>query len=102
MLTPYLNSFILTTFQVERGYHFHHSGDYIASANEFSATNWIWSTNMYIKKIISPTDDNWKGIFEALYRLQESRAHDAQVEVGAVAEDHESLLPDDPPSPVPA
>ena len=56
---------------------------------------------MYIKKIINLTEDNWKAIFEALYKLQESRAYDAQVEVGAVAEDHEALLSDDPPSPVP-
>ena len=91
----------LPFFQVERGYHLHRSGDYIATANEFSTTNWIWSTNMYLKKIISLTDDNWKAIFEALYQLQESCACDAQAEAGAgVDDDHEALLPDDPLSPV--
>ena len=56
---------------------------------------------MYIKKIINLTEDNWKAIFEALYKLQESRAYNTQVEVGAVAEDHEALLSNEPPSPVP-
>ena len=64
---------------------------------------------MYTKKILCLTEDNWKVIFEALYQLQETRVHDAQIEAGVVADDHhEALLPDDPhpqlgpPSPIAA
>jgi len=58
---------------------------------------------MYVDKIKNDlTDDNWRAIFDALHRLQESRAHEAQVEAGAVLEEHEPLLPADPPTPPPA
>ena len=89
--------------QVERGYFLHRSGDYVPSTNEFSSTKWIRTTNMYIDKIKNDlTDDNWKAIFDALYRLQESRAHEALVEVGIVPEEREPLLPADPLTPPPA
>ena len=89
--------------QVERGYFLHRSGDYVSSTNEFSSTKWVRTTNMYIDKIKNDlTDDNWKAIFDALYRLQESRAHEALVEAGIVPEEREPLLPADPPTPPPA
>ena len=95
--------FLTHFFQVERGYFLHRSGDYISSANEFSTTNWLRATNMYIDKIKNDlTDDNWMAIFDTLHRLQESRAHEAQVEAGMVLEEREPLLPADPPTPPPA
>ena len=58
--------------------------------------------NMYIDKINNDlTDDNWKAIFDALDRLQETRAHEARVEAGVVLEEREPLLPADPPTPPP-
>ena len=58
---------------------------------------------MYINQIKNDlTDDNWRAIFDALHRLQESRAHEVQVEAGVVLEDREPLLPADPPTPPPA
>ena len=64
---------------------------------------WIWTTNMYIDKIKNDlTNNNWKAIFNVLYQLQESHAHKAQVEAGIVLEEHEPLLPADPPTPPPA
>jgi hypothetical protein len=90
-------------FQVERGYFLHRSGDYLSNTNEFSATNWLRATNMYVDKIKHDlTNDNWKAIFKALHQLQESRAHEAQVEAGVVLEEREPLLPADPPSSPPA
>ena len=87
---------------VECGYHLHRSGDYISSANEFSATNWLQSTNTFLDKIQKDlTDDNWAAIFKALHWLQDSREHAAQVEAGAEPEEHELLLPTDPPTPPP-
>ena len=88
------------SFQVERGYFLHRSGDYKSSTNEFSATNWLRATNMYIDKIKNNlTDDNWKAIFDALHWLQESHTHEAQIEAGVAPEEHELLLPADPPTP---
>ena len=55
---------------------------------------------MYIDKIKNDlTDDNWKAIFDALHRLQESRTHEAQIEAGVTPEEREPLLPADPPTP---
>jgi hypothetical protein len=81
----------------------HRSGNPTPSASEFSSTNWLRATNKYIQKINTDlNDDNWKAIFNAVHQLQESRAHEAQVEVGMVLEEHEPLLPADPPTPPPA
>ena len=45
---------------------------------------------MYIDKINNDlTNDNWKAIFDALDRLQETRAHKARVEAGVVLEERE-------------
>jgi hypothetical protein len=77
----------------------HRSGDYIASANDFSATKWLRSTNKYIDHIKRLTDDNWTAIFAALHRLQESRRREMQVDAGVVMEEHEPLLPADPQTP---
>jgi len=93
----------LAAAAVERGYFLHRSGDYITGTNDFSATNWLRATNMYIDKITNDlTDDNWKAIFNALHWLQESRAHETKVEAGIVLEEREPLLPADPPTPPPA
>jgi hypothetical protein len=96
-------TFPLMFFQVERAYFMHRSGDLVSSANEFSSTNWLRATNKYIQKINADLkDDNWKAIFNSLHRLQESHVHEAQVDVGMVLEEHEPLLPADPPTPPPA
>ena len=88
--------------QVECRYYLHHTGDYMSCSNEFSATNWVKMTNMYINKINNDlTDDNWKAIFNALDRLQETCAHEARVKAGVVLEEREPLLPADPPTPPP-
>jgi hypothetical protein len=90
----------LTFLQVERGYFMHRSGDYSSNTNEFSSTNWLRATTMYADKIQNDLDDdNWKAIFDALNRLQESCNQEAQVEAGIVLEDREALLPADPPTP---
>ena len=55
---------------------------------------------MYVDKIKKDlTDDNWRAIFDALDRLQETRAQEAQVEAGVVLEECEPLFPADPPTP---
>jgi hypothetical protein len=55
---------------------------------------------MYADKIRNDlNDDNWKAIFDALDRLQESRNQEAQVEAGIVLEQREPLLPTDPLTP---
>ena len=78
----------------------HRSGDYVSNTSEFSATNWLRVTNMYADKIKNDLNDgNWKAIFSALHRLQELRAHEAQVRAGVVFEEREPLLPADPPTP---
>ena len=41
-------------------------------------------------------------IFDALHQLQDSHIHEAQIEAGATLEEHEPLLPADPPTPPPA
>ena len=93
----------LIAFQVERGYHLHHSGDYVSNTNEFSSTNWLKVTNMYVDKIKNDiTEDNWEAIFNALDRLEETCACEAQVNAGVVPEVREPLLPADPPTPPPA
>ncbi|KAF9645831.1 hypothetical protein BDM02DRAFT_395302 [Thelephora ganbajun] len=98
-----IGALALAAAAVERGYFLHRSGDYVSSANEFSATNWLQATNVYIDKIKNNlTDDNWRAIFDALHRLQETRAYEAQVEAGMALEECEPLLPADPPTPPPA
>ena len=93
---------MLTLPQVERGYSLHSSGNYSSVANEFSTTNWIKSTNLYLDKIKKLTDENWNGIYEALYYVQVEHDHETKVEEGATAEEEEEpLLPDDPPTPPP-
>jgi hypothetical protein len=88
--------------QVERGYVAHRTGDYIASSKEFSTTNWINQTDMYLEKINALTDEEWKGIYIALDQLQETCAREDKIHAGAVPEEYEPLLPDDPPSSPPA
>jgi hypothetical protein len=94
---------LLTLLQVERGYFLHRTGDYLSSSNEFSTTNWLRTTNMYLDKIQNDlTSDNWSAIFKALHQLEDSCARAAQVEAGVTApEDREPLLPADPPTPPP-
>ena len=42
----------------------------MANTNNFSATNWLRVTNMYIDKIKNDlNEDNWKAIFDTLHRL---------------------------------
>lgn len=82
----------------------HSTGDYVASASEFSSTNCFPATKKYLKKIKCLTDDDWEAIFNAVARHQEARAHEAQVDAGAVSdeEEDEPFLLADPPSPPPA
>ena len=71
------------------------------SSCKFSTTNWLQAINMHIDKIKNDlTDDDWRAIFDALHRLQESRTHKAQIDTGVVPGEHE-LLPADPPIPPP-
>ena len=89
--------------QVKRGYTLHSTGDYVLAGNEFSATNWLLSTNSFVLKLNLLSSDNWTNIFTALRRLCDADAHAAKIEVGAAEpEECEPLLPDDPPSPPPA
>ena len=78
----------------------HLTGDYVPGGGEFSG-RWLQTTDMYIHKIKDLTGEKWTAIFQALHRLQESRARDEQIEIGArpSLEEHESLLSEDPPSP---
>ncbi|KAF9781703.1 hypothetical protein BJ322DRAFT_1023073 [Thelephora terrestris] len=89
----------LAAAAVKRGYLAHRSGDYVPTSKEFSTTNCLPQTEMYLEKIYGLTDDNWKGIFDALHRLQETSAHEDKIRAGVVLEQHEPLLPEDPPSP---
>lgn len=82
----------------------HVTGDYVSDGSEFSTSNWLPTTNMYIDKIQNDlSSDNWTAIFQGLHRLQESQAQDAQIQAGAplVAKEREPLLPADPPTPPP-
>lgn len=89
-------------FQVERGYSHHRGGIYDQGKSEFSTTKWGSITNMYLVMIKRLTDDQWKLIFDALYRLEETRRREAEIEVGAEDEEYEALLPPDPPSSPPS
>jgi len=83
----------------------HLTGDYVAGGSEFSSSKWLPKMEMYVDKIQNDlTSDNWTTIFQALHRLEESRARDEQVEIGAplVPKQREPLLPADPPSPQPS
>ena len=82
----------------------HQTGDYVASGKEFSASNWLPTTNMYIDKIQKDlSSDNWTAIFQALRRVQESGAQNERIQAGAppAATQREALLPADPPTPPP-
>lgn len=82
----------------------HVSGDYVSHGSEFSSSKWHATTNLYIDKIQNDlTDDNWTAIFQALHRLQDSRAQADKIQVGAplVPKQREALLPADPPTPPP-
>lgn len=77
----------------------HRTGDYV-SGTEFSATNCLRTTTMYVQKIKKDLDDdNWAAIFDALAAFKESRSQEANAEAGLTVEEHEPLLPADPPSP---
>ena len=80
----------------------HLTGDYISNGPDFSSSKWLPVTNLYIDKIENDlTSDNWTAIFRALHDLQEARARDEQIEVGAPStlRQREALLPADPPTP---
>ena len=80
----------------------HLTGDYVANGSEFSSSKWLSVTNTYLDKIQNDlSSDNWTAIFEGLHRLEESRAQDEQIQVGAppVATQRAALLPADPPTP---
>lgn len=72
------------------------------NGSDFCTSKWLRTTNFYLDKILNDLDsDNWTSIFQALHRLQESRARDEQVKVGAPStpKQREALLPADPPTP---
>jgi len=77
----------------------HSSGNYLSSGKEFSATNCIKATTQNLVKILKLTDDEWASIYQALLRLEETLALEARVRVGAMPDEDEDLLPDDPPTP---
>jgi len=80
----------------------HLTGDYISNGSDFSTSNWLTTTDMYVDKIKNDlTDDNWTGIFRALRHLNESDARDSRRQTGAplFPTPREALLPDDPPTP---
>lgn len=80
----------------------HLTGDYVSNGGEFSSSKWLSTTNMYIDKIQNDLNsDNWTAIFQALQRLQESRARAEQIEAGAplTPEQRSAFLPADPPTP---
>lgn len=82
----------------------HLTGDYVSNGTDFSSSKWLSTTELYIDKIQNDLNsDNWTTIFQALHRLQESRARDDQIQVGAppIAKQREALLPADPPTPPP-
>jgi hypothetical protein len=80
----------------------HLTGDYISNGTDFSSSKWLPTTDMYVDKIKNDLgSDNWTAIFQALHRLQESRARDEQIEIGAPStpKQREALLPADPSTP---
>jgi hypothetical protein len=80
----------------------HVTGDYVSNGSDFSSSNCLPATNLYLDKIQNDlTSDDWTAIFQGLRRLQESRARDEQIEIGAspVPKQREALLPADPPTP---
>jgi len=82
----------------------HLTGDYISNGSDFSSSKWLSTTTLYLDKIQNDlSGDNWTAIFQALHRLQESRARDEQIQNGgpSVPKQREALLPADPPSPPP-
>lgn len=89
-------------FQVERAYHMHATGDYISGGSNFSASKWLPTTVLYLSKVKKGlTSNDWTAIFQALHRLKDSDARAEQVQIGAplANDDHEGLLPPDPPTP---
>ncbi|KAF9783793.1 hypothetical protein BJ322DRAFT_1109639 [Thelephora terrestris] len=99
-----IGALALAAAAVERGYYLHRFGELSSTTNKFSSTNWINATNRYLGMIAKLTDGDWDEIFVALYQVQESHTHEAQVEAGVdiEEEEYESLLPDDPPTPPPS
>lgn len=82
----------------------HQTGDYVTDGGDFSASKWLSTTNLYLDKIKNDlTSENWTGIFQALTRLQETRAQDERADIGAplVPREREAFLPADPPTPPP-
>ena len=82
----------------------HLTGDYVSNGCDFSSSKWLATTSLYLDKIQHDlTSDSWTAIFRALHRLQEARARDELVQIGAplVPNQREALLPDDPPTPPP-
>ena len=80
----------------------HRTGDFVLLPNDFSTANWDPSTQAFLGIIEKDlTNDDWRGIFEALYTLSTSRTRKARVKAGAPAEEptREALLPVDPPTP---
>ena len=80
----------------------HLTGDYICDGGEFSSSKWLGTTNLYVNKITKDLkSDNWTAIFQALHRLKDSDMLNEQIQIGAplIPEQHEALLPDDPPTP---
>ncbi|KAF9780629.1 hypothetical protein BJ322DRAFT_1023859 [Thelephora terrestris] len=99
-----IGALALAAAAVERGYYLHRFGELSSTTNKFSSTNWINATNRYLGMIAKLTNGDWDEIFVALYQVQESHTHEAQVEAGAdiEEEEYESLLPDDPLTPPPS
>ena len=82
----------------------HRTGDFVQLPNEFSATNWDRSTQMFLTIIKNDlTDNDWAEIFHSLHNFSNSQVRLARVSVGAPAEEpmREPLLPVDPPTPPP-
>ena len=65
----------------------HRTGDFVLLPNDFSTANWDPSTQAFLDIIEKDlTNDDWRGIFEALYTLSTSRTRKARVKAGAPAE----------------
>lgn len=91
-----------TSFQVERGYRMHITGDYLSGGSDFSSSKCLPTTDFYLDKIQNDlTSNDWTSIFQALHYLQESDARNEQIQIGGplVPAQREPLLPADPPTP---
>jgi hypothetical protein len=79
----------------------HRTGDFVHLPNEFSATNWARSTQLFLNIIENDlTDNDWKEIFGSLYELNKSKVRAARIRLSIPVEEpvREALLPADPPS----